>query len=189
MSGSGLGAVLLAALLGDLALEYLIGLNSLHALTRKVEVAAGLAIAMVLVAPIVSVGCHLWLHQVLLPMRADYLAVPGYVLIVVLVAHGASLVARSLWPASADWARLYPLFITVDCAVLGVALISLATTMTVFEAFTRALGLALGYGVLLIVISALRERLAAAAIPRPFHGMPSLLLALSILAMALGAIG
>ncbi|MCC6201582.1 MAG: hypothetical protein IT494_01095 [Gammaproteobacteria bacterium] len=188
MSDGGVGAVLLAALAGELALHHLLGLEPLQALTRRLEVAAGLAVAILLVAPLIGAGCYLLLNYVLQPARAGYLAVPACTLLAFGGAHGVGLAVRAVRPAWREWARLYPPLLAVNGTVLGVALVTLASATTLPTVMARASALACGYSVLLIVIAQLRERLAAAEIPVPFRDLPALLIALSILAMGLSAL-
>ena len=60
--------------------------------------------------------------------------------------------------------------ITVNCAVLGVALLNTQKTHNFFEATLYGFGGALGFSIVLILFSAMRERLAAADVPLPFKG-------------------
>ena len=60
--------------------------------------------------------------------------------------------------------------ITVNCAVLGVALLNTQKTHNFFESTMYGFGGAVGFSLVLILFSAMRERLAAADVPLPFKG-------------------
>lgn len=187
MAEGGFGAVLLAALAGGLALEHLIGLEPLYALTRRTEVALNLALAILLVAPLATGAGYLTLHYALEPAGAGYLTVPVCALLAFGSAQGVALAVRSLRSDLAEWARLYPPLLAIHGTVLGVMFVSLAQPHGVLWIVLRSLGLAFGYAVLLVVIAQLRERIEVADLPKPFRDLPALLLALSILAMGLSA--
>jgi electron transport complex protein RnfA len=187
MGDGGFGAVLLAALAGELALEKLIGLEALQALTRRIEVAWQLAIAMLLVAPLATLTGYLARHGVLMPANATYLEVPVSALLAFGSSYGVALAVRTLRPGAAEWSRLYPPLLAIHGTVLGVVLVTLADATSLPGALLRSVGLAFGYGLSLVVVAQLRERLDSAELPAPFRDLPALLIALSILAMGLSA--
>ena len=60
--------------------------------------------------------------------------------------------------------------ITTNCAVLGVALQNTTKAHNFMESLIFGLGAAIGFSIVLILFSAMRERLAAADVPTPFRG-------------------
>jgi len=60
--------------------------------------------------------------------------------------------------------------ITTNCAVLGVALQNTTKNHGFFESTVFGFGAALGFSLVLILFSAMRERLAVADVPTPFRG-------------------
>src|SRR5690606_18485874 len=60
--------------------------------------------------------------------------------------------------------------ITVNCAVLGAALQSTNKAHTFSQSALYGFGAALGFSLVLVLFSAMRERLAAADVPVPFKG-------------------
>jgi len=60
--------------------------------------------------------------------------------------------------------------ITTNCAVLGVALQNTAKVHNFWQSSLYGFGAGLGFSLVLIFFSAMRERLAAADVPAPFQG-------------------
>src|SRR5690606_10062586 len=60
--------------------------------------------------------------------------------------------------------------ITVNCALLGVALLNINKTHSFWESTLYGFGGAVGFSIVLILFSAMRERLAVADVPVPFKG-------------------
>jgi electron transport complex protein RnfA len=74
--------------------------------------------------------------------------------------------------------------ITTNCAVLGVALISVNQSGSFIDAVFLGLGAALGFSLLLIVFAAMRERMEHADVPRPFKGAAINMITAGILSLA-----
>src|SRR5690606_25979598 len=66
--------------------------------------------------------------------------------------------------------------ITTNCAVLGVALLNVQAQHSLLEAMLYGFGAALGFGLVLVLFSAMRERVEHAGVPASFRGAPIALL-------------
>ena len=72
----------------------------------------------------------------------------------------------------------------VNSALLGVALLNTLSDRSMLIAGALSVGSALGFGLLVLSLSALRERLEVADIPEVFRGPSITVLTLGILSMA-----
>jgi electron transport complex protein RnfA len=79
---------------------------------------------------------------------------------------------------------IYLPLITTNCAVLGVALLLMESRMTFIEATLFGFASSLGYSLVMVIFSGLRERLALADVPRLFAGPPIGFIVASLLALA-----
>ena len=77
--------------------------------------------------------------------------------------------------------------ITTNCAVLGVALLNTYAQRSLFEALLFGLGSATGFGLVLVLFAAARERLDISPVPAAFRGIPIALVTAGL--MALGFMG
>ena len=90
-----------------------------------------------------------------------------------------------MWLQGHDWLEPFVPLMTVNCTLLGVVLLVLVQPSSAVEVFFTGTGLALGYGLFLIVFSQIRERLTAAAVPQAFRDAPIALLSVAIIGMAM----
>ena len=60
--------------------------------------------------------------------------------------------------------------ITVNCAVLGVALLNVNKHHDFLHSVLYGFGAAAGFSLVLVLFAAMRERIAAADVPQPFRG-------------------
>src|SRR3546814_15674648 len=79
---------------------------------------------------------------------------------------------------------IYLPLITTNCAVLGVALLNVQARHTLFEAVLYGFGAAVGFGLVLILFSAMGDRLETADVPDGFRGSPIVLITAGLMAPA-----
>ncbi len=60
--------------------------------------------------------------------------------------------------------------ITVNCAVLGVALLNVSKDHNFLQSLFYGFGAAAGFSLVLVLFAAMRERLNVADVPEPFQG-------------------
>jgi electron transport complex protein RnfA len=65
---------------------------------------------------------------------------------------------------------VYLPLITTNCAVLGVALLNINKEHNFLQSLLYGFGAAVGFSLVLVLFSAMRERLAVADVPTPFKG-------------------
>ena len=65
---------------------------------------------------------------------------------------------------------VYLPLITTNCAVLGVALLNINKEHSFMQSLFYGFGAAVGFSLVLVLFSAMRERLAVADVPVPFQG-------------------
>jgi electron transport complex protein RnfA len=88
---------------------------------------------------------------------------------------------------SASLYRLLGIFlplITTNCAVLGVALLNLRLQHNFFESITYGFGASAGFSLVLIMFSAMREKLANADVPTPFKGAAIAMITAGLMSLA-----
>ena len=173
--------LLLGLLTSELLLSDLIGVCPLLAVSKKLETAIGLACAIIIVQPL-ALGLFLAVRSVLAEdMSAPEIALPLIVLCNVGVVHTLTIIGQ-VWPNKLfNLARPFMSVLNINCVVLAVSLIALQRS----EHLLFAVGLTLGYGVSLIIVAELRERLIARAVPRFMRGAPIVLLSMGIVSLAL----
>jgi electron transport complex protein RnfA len=79
---------------------------------------------------------------------------------------------------------IYLPLITTNCAVLGVTLINSAGGYSILESIVSALGGGIGFTLVLIIMSGIREKLDIAETPPAMKGLPIAFITAALLALA-----
>ncbi|HTQ98689.1 MAG TPA: Rnf-Nqr domain containing protein [Candidatus Acidoferrum sp.] len=173
-----------AALANNVALTQLLGVGPLFAASTQLATSIRFAVATSCLL-IASSLCN-WLlgHLLLAPFGLEFLRLIVYALVIALIVGGTALVMQR--KASLLQHRLSPtlLLLTANSAVLGVALLDDDKAHDFFDSLFYSTGTALGFSLVLVVLAALRERLAASDVPVPFRGSAIALITAGLLSLA-----
>jgi electron transport complex protein RnfA len=180
-----LSTIVLAAIAQNLALSGLIGLCPMLALSRRYDVASGMAVISVVVLPLLSILAYALSEYVLRPAGMEALSLIAWTLLITLMVGVAQALAAGYAPRLHQEFGAYLPFFGMNCLVLGAVLSTAMPARSFAEAIGLAIGIALGYAVALLIVAAMRERLAMTALPRAMRGAPAVILSLAILSLAL----
>ena len=159
-----------AVLVNNFVLVQLLGLCPFLGGSNKLESAIGMGAATTFVMTLASIGTYLVYTYVLTPWGLTYLKTISFILVIAAVAQFAEMFIEKTSPLLAKVLGVYLPLITINCAVLGVALQNITKAHTFLQASLNGFGAALGFSLVLILFAAMRERLAVADVPEPFKG-------------------
>lgn len=171
-------------LVSNLILDHMLGVDPLFAVSRKTRLAADLSLLMLLVLPVTTAGTWLLNSLILLPYKLPHLQLIGLVLLSSLLVMLVASLTRRFRPALHARIELYVPLIMVNCSILGVALLNIGYDQGLIGSLFIGLGTAAGFGLVLLLVSAIRERVSAADVPLPFKGVAILLITLGLMSMA-----
>jgi electron transport complex protein RnfA len=78
---------------------------------------------------------------------------------------------------------IYLPLITTNCAVLGITLINASENYSIIQSAVAALGAGLGFVLVLVIMSGIREKLEIADLPRSMKGLPIAMLVAVLLGL------
>ena len=173
-----------AVLVNNFVLVKFLGLCPFMGVSRRLDSAYGLAMATGFVLTL-SAGLS-WLvqHWLLDPLDLGYLRTLTFILVIAAVVQFSEVVMKRQSPRLYRVLGLFLPLITTNCAVLGVALLNAQARHSLFEAMLFGFGAALGFGLVLVLFAAMRERLELADVPESFKGAPIALLTAGLMALA-----
>ncbi|MDR5866015.1 electron transport complex subunit RsxA [Halomonas koreensis] len=172
------------ALVNNFVLVQFLGLCPFMGVSGKLESAMGMSLATTFVLTLSSVASYLVHHLLLAPLGLEYLRTIAFILVIAVVVQFTELVVRKTSPLLHQVLGIFLPLITTNCAVLGVALLTLNRGSTFLEAALYGFGAAVGFSLVLVLFAALRERLATADVPRPFQGAAIAMITASLMSLA-----
>ncbi|WP_041522876.1 electron transport complex subunit RsxA [Gilvimarinus agarilyticus] len=166
-----LAVILLSAILvNNFVLVQFLGLCPFMGVSNKLETAIGMASATTFVLTLASICSYLIATWVLQPLGLEYMRTISFILVIAVVVQLAKMFIEKTSPLLYRVLGVFLPLITTNCAVLGVALQNTQKAHNFMESTLFGFGAALGFSLVLILFSAMRERLAVADVPLPFKG-------------------
>ena len=176
--------LLSAALVNNFVLVQFLGLCPFVGTSSRMETALPMTLATMFVLMLAALATHLVNRYLLAPFGLDYLRIVAFVVAIAAAVQFTELFVRAASPLLHRLLGIFLPLITSNCAVLGVTLIAVDEGRSLANTLLLAVGAGLGFGVALVALAALRERLHDAAVPRPFRGAPLALITIGFMALA-----
>ncbi|HSM68597.1 MAG TPA: electron transport complex subunit RsxA [Xanthomonadales bacterium] len=171
-------------LANNFVLVRFLGLCPFMGVSTKLEGAMGMAVATLFVLTLSSASSYL-VHQYLLrPLGLEYLSTLSFILVIAVVVQLTEMVMRKTSPLLYRILGIFLPLITSNCAVLGVALLNVQEHHDLLQSALYGFGAAAGFGVVLVMFAAMRERLAYADVPVHFRGASIGLVTAGLMALA-----
>lgn len=171
-------------LVNNFVLAQFLGLCPFMGVSNKLETAIGMASATTFVLTLAAISSYLVNTWVLRPLGLEYLKTIAFILVIAVVVQFTRLFIEKTSPLLYRVLGVFLPLITTNCAVLGLALQNTAKNRNFVEATLYGFGAALGFSLVLILFSAMRERLAVADVPAPFQGAAIGMITAGLMALA-----
>jgi len=157
-------------LVNNFVLVKFLGLCPFMGVSSKLASAIGMSMATTFVLTLASILSYLTNEFLLQPFDLSYLRTMSFILVIAVVVQFTEMVVQKTSASLHRALGIYLPLITTNCAVLGVALLNVNENHNFIESAIYGFGAAVGFSLVLILFSAMRERLAAADVPLPFQG-------------------
>ena len=172
-------------LVNNFVLVQFLGLCPFMGVSNKLEAAMGMSLATTFVLTLSSVLSYLTYAYVLVPLDVAYLKTISFILVIAVTVQFTEMVVRKTSPLLYRVLGIFLPLITSNCAVLGVALLTVKKGIDSFmDAFLYGFGTALGFSLVLVLFAAMRERIAVADVPTPFKGASIGLITAGLMSLA-----
>lgn len=173
--------VLRAMFVENLALAFLLGMCTYLAVSKRVETAIGLGIAVVAVQ-VITVPLNNLIYQFLLAPGAlswlgyghldlSFLKFVTFIGVIAASVQILEVVLERFATGLQQRLGIYLPLLTVNCAILGGSLLMVQRNYTLPESVAYGLGSGLGWAFAIILFAAIRERLRYADVPEGLQGL------------------
>jgi electron transport complex protein RnfA len=171
-------------LINNFVLVKFLGLCPFMGVSRKLETAIGMSLATTFVLTLSSMSSYLVFTYLLEPLGLEYLKTIAFILVIAAVVQFTEMFVHKTSPVLYRVLGIFLPLITTNCAVLGVALLNIKEHNGFVESILYGFGAAVGFSFVLILFSAMRERIAAADVPKAFKGNAIALITAGLMSLA-----
>ena len=184
MSFTGILSIALGAILVEnFILVQFLGICPFMGVSRKMDTALGMGIAVIFVMALASIFCYL-VNLILVPLHLEFLQTLAFVLIIASLVQFVEMFLKKMVPTLYSALGIYLPLITTNCAVLGVALLNINLGHNFLQSALYGFSAAIGFSLVMVLFAAIRERLAVADVPAPFRGNAIALITAGLMSLA-----
>ncbi len=181
-----------AVFIYNVILSRFLGLCSFIAISKETKPALAMSFAVMFV--IVSSSIITWFvyRFMLLPFNLTYLRTISFILVIATFVQFVEMVVRKVSPQLYRAFGIYLPLITVNCAVLGVAVLNIdmfflngkQVAGSFYYSVFQGLCVGLGYTLAMLLMSGIRERLELCNVPKSLKDFPLAFIIGSILSLS-----
>ncbi len=164
--------VVSSALINNFVFTMFLGLCIFFGVSKKMETAVGMSITFLMVM-VVSAALSWVVYQfIMIPLDLGFLKIIVFIGIVAAFVQSADTIMKKVSPALYYKLGVYLALITTNCIIIAVPLHNAGERYDFFESIAFATGSGLGFGLALVIMASIREKLEVADVPAPFKGLP-----------------
>ena len=175
------GLFIQAAFVENLALSFFLGMCMFLAVSKRVETAIGLGLA-VLVVQTITVPLNNLIHGYLLKEGAlawagmpgidlSFLALISFIGVIAAMVQILEMVLERYFPALYQGLGIFLPLVTVNCAILGGSLFMVERNYTFGESVVYGIGSGFGWALAITALAGIREKLKYSDVPDGLQGM------------------
>lgn len=179
-----LSIIFIYILVDNFVLQRFFGICPFLGVSRKMETAIGMSMAVVFVMTMATIVTWLLYYNVLLPFNLSYLQIVTFILVIASLVQLVETALRKISPTLYQGLGIFLPLITTNCAVMAVALLAVRQEFSLVEAVVFGISASIGFSLALVIMAGIRERLELARIPAPLQGSAITLITAGILSLA-----
>jgi electron transport complex protein RnfA len=168
----------------NFVLARFLGLCPFMGVSRKIETATGMGMAVVFVMTVAAAVTWNIQEFILVTFNLEYLQTIMFILVIASLVQFVEMFVRKASPTLYQSLGIFLPLITTNCAVLGVALLTVQTGLNFIATITFAFGSSIGFTLALVLMAGIREQLEMADVPKPFKGTAVAFITAGLLSLA-----
>lgn len=173
-----------AIFVNNIILSQFLGICPFLGVSKKLSTAAGMGVAVMFVMTLATTVTFLIYYTFLQPYYLTFMTTVTFILVIAALVQMVEIVIKKTSPALYQSLGIFLPLITTNCAVLGIAILTIQKNYTLIAGICYTLASAMGFTLAIILFAGIRERLARADIPQAVRGTPIVLIAAALLSMA-----
>ncbi|TGG95911.1 NADH:ubiquinone reductase (Na(+)-transporting) subunit E [Natronospirillum operosum] len=178
-----LGLFITAIFVENMALAFFLGMCTFLAISKKVDAAVGLGIAVVVVlgitvpvnnliyALILQEGALSWISEDLAAVDLSFLGYLSYIGVIAALVQIIEMFLDKYVPKLYNALGVFLPLITVNCAILGASLFMVERDYNFSESVVYGLGAGIGWALAIAALAGIREKLKYSDIPPGLRGL------------------
>lgn len=176
--------IISAILVNNVVLAQFLGICPFLGVSNKVTTSIGMSAAVTFVMVLATIVTYLIQKFVLDTFDIGFMQTITFILVIAALVQMVEIILKKISPPLYQALGIFLPLITTNCAVLGVAILTIQKNYNLLEGVVYSASIAIGFGLALVIFAGIREQLDLMNIPKGMKGIPIALVTAGLLAMA-----
>ncbi len=168
----------------NIVLTQFLGICPFVGVSNKLSTSIGMGGAVIFVLTLATMVTWIIQYYVLNPFGLEFMQTIVFILVIAALVQMVEIILKKVSPPLYQALGVFLPLITTNCAVLGVAILTIQKHFNLLEGVTFAVSNAIGFTMALVIFSGIREHLDLMEVPKGMRGVPIALVTAGILALA-----
>ena len=168
----------------NILLTNFLGMCSFLAVSREVKSSLGLGFAVIFVMTCTSALNYLVYYHLLVPLGLEHFRFIVFIIVIAAFVQLVEMVIERSSPVLYVILGIFLPLITVNCAILGVALFMIIRDYTFLQSVAYGAGGGIGWTLAILAMGGIRQKMRGALVPKPLEGPGITLIIAGLMALA-----
>ncbi len=173
-----------AVITNNFVLVKFLGICPFLGVSRKLDSAVGMSLAVIFVMVLATAVTYPIYMGLLAGYGIEYLQTIVFILVIAALVQLVEIAMKKYMPALHKGLGVYLPLITTNCAVLGVCILNIDESYSYVQSLVNSFGAGAGFMLAMVIFSGVRQRIENNDFPIAFKGVPSILVAASIVSLS-----
>lgn len=174
--------IIAATIVDNMVFIRYLALCSYVGITSSIDASIGMTFAVIFVQTLATAITWIIFHFFMRGL--EYLQIIVFIFTIASLVQLVEIYLKKNVPSLYKAMGIYLPLITTNCMILAVTLINIDKNYNFIESLVYAIGSALGYGIALLILAGIRERLRISNVPKFFRGFPLVFASMALIAIA-----
>ena len=176
--------IISAIFVSNIVLTQFLGICPFLGVSTSISTSIGMGGALLFVMTLATMVTWIFQYYVLDPMGLVFMQTIVFILVIAALVQMVEIILKKISPSLYQALGIFLPLITTNCAVLGVAILTVQKHFDLMQGVVFAMATAVGYTMALVIFAGIREHLELIEVPKGMRGVPIALVTAGILALA-----
>jgi electron transport complex protein RnfA len=173
-----------AIFVNNIILSQFLGICPFLGVSKKLSTAVGMGLAVMFVMTLATIVTFLIYYTFLQPYNLQFMTTVTFILVIASLVQMVEIIIKKASPVLYQALGIFLPLITTNCAVLGIAILTVQKNYTLIAGICYTLASAMGFTLAIVIFAGIRERLDRNNVPQALKGIPIVLISAALLSMA-----
>lgn len=168
----------------NIILSQFLGICPFLGVSKRISTSLGMGMAVTFVMTLATIVTYLLYYTFLQPWNLEFMMTVAFILVIASLVQMVEIILKKTSPVLYNALGIFLPLITTNCAVLGVAILTVQKNFSFIAGICYALAAAMGFTLAILIFAGIRERLDRTNVPSLMKGAPIALITAALLSMA-----